>query len=71
MKLCKDCKHCRLWVWALLFNYPYLAKCNLFATSEPEDLVFGRKPKRYLYNAVSLRQYSDLCGEEGKHWEEK
>jgi hypothetical protein len=46
-------------------------KCTLFANANRRFLVDG-KHNNYDYKyATTAREYSSLCGEEGKHYEKK
>jgi hypothetical protein len=67
-KLCVNCKFFR----SNYINGNSYGKCSLFPKTELEiDLVTGiKKDPKYQFCSIA-RDYEDLCGKEGKKYEEK
>ena len=67
-KFCINCKH---FINDSMTGKSEFGKCTLFANANRRFLVDG-KHNNYDYKyATTAREYSSLCGEEGKHYEKK
>ena len=67
-KFCINCKH---FINDSMTSKSEFGKCTLFTNTNRRFLIDG-KHNYYDYKyAATAREYSNLCGEEGKHYEKK
>lgn len=65
------CTNCKFYKKDFLFDSKKYGTCTLFPREEENNidfLVYGKKTNIIYYYCSTARQFSDMCGKEGKHY---